>query len=214
MEILLATSNPHKLDEIRAIIATPSLHLLSLRDLASPPPEPPEDHPTFEGNATLKARYYSHATGLWCLADDSGLEVDALHGEPGVRSARYAGVTGPRAEVDLANNRLLLQKLQDVPAARRSARFVCAMALFAPAASNRHAIVRGTVEGRILEPSQAADPQKPELGRGKSGFGYDPLFLIPELGKTAAELRPEHKNRISHRGQAARLIWQHIQSLL
>lgn len=214
MDLLLATSNPHKLDEIRAVIATASLRLLSLRDLAAPPPQPPEDHPTFEGNATHKARYYSQRTGLWCLADDSGLEVDALGGQPGVRSARYAGVAGPRSAVDLANNRLLLQNLCAVPAAQRSARFVCAMALFAPDGPRQHALVRGTIEGRILEPREAADPAKPERGRGHYGFGYDPLFFLPDLGKTAAELPPEHKNRISHRGQAARLMWRYIQSLL
>ncbi len=165
---------------------------------------------------------------MLCLADDSGLEVDALGGEPGVRSARYAGVAGPRSVVDPANNRLLLEKLRDVPAQQRMARFVCAMALRGPrdlcvawkpaVAADPDpfptlALVRGNVAGRILLPQEAADPAQPHLGRGEHGFGYDPLFLIADLGKTTAELDPEHKNAISHRGQATCLMWAELRKL-
>jgi XTP/dITP diphosphohydrolase len=219
MRILIATSNPHKLDEIRAVFAaeqsaggidavTPDL--LGLADLGLKIPEPHEDQPTFEGNSLLKARYYARAAGMLCLADDSGLEVDALGGAPGVLSARYAGVSGGRQVVDPANNKLLLERLRAVPADRRIARFVCAMALVDPADDSGRAIaqVRGVVEGRILGPDSVD-----HRGRGTNGFGYDPLFLIPELGLTTAELSSEQKNAISHRGRASRLMWRELQRL-
>lgn len=222
MTILLATSNPHKIDELRAILAdcaarTPgrpaSIRLLSLADLRlNHLPEPVEDADTFEANALLKARYYFQHSGTPTLADDSGLEVDALHGRPGVRSARYAGLAGPRPAVDSANNRLLLQHLAEVPAPRRSARFVCAMALVGR--TPEPITLRGCVEGRILLPHETADPDHPERGRGSHGFGYDPLFLIPDLGRTTAELEPQQKNQLSHRGRAARLLYQRLLNAL
>ncbi len=213
MKLLIATGNPHKVQEIAAVLAelgvpAGKLELLTLGDLGKTIPEAVEDAPDFEGNAVKKARHYAAASGLPCLADDSGLEVDALGGQPGVLSARYAGVTGPRAEVDLANNRKLLAAMRDVPLAQRTARFVCAMALCDATATL--ATARGTVEGRILTEQEAADPSKPERGRGSNGFGYDPLFFMPDLGQTTAELAAEHKNRISHRGAATRLMWQRM----
>jgi XTP/dITP diphosphohydrolase len=220
MQILLATSNPHKVDEIRAVFASlrnaasPRVELLGLKDLDTVPPEPEEDQPTFEGNAFLKARYYAKATGKLCLADDSGLEVDALGGEPGVRSARYAGVEGPRSVVDPANNCLLLEKLRDVPEGERTARFVCTIALCAPDRSAPLAMVRGTVEGSIILPEEATDPAQPFRGRGGNGFGYDPLFFISDMDMTAAELSPDQKNVISHRGKASRLMWEEIRRKL
>ena len=224
MRILLATSNPHKLEEVQQILANPDalddamtsgrparqaapgqrlavakkIDLQSLASLGLKIAEPDEDQPTFEGNAVLKAAYYAKASGVMCLADDSGLEVDALGGAPGVISARYAGVKGPRSVVDPANNALLLQNLKHVPEQDRTARFVCAMALCAPDRLSPIAVVRGVVHGRII----AAD----EPPRGVHGFGYDPLFLIEELGVTTAELEPEQKNAISHRGRATRLL--------
>lgn len=242
MRILLATSNPHKRDEICAIFAACGaagrVELVTLDELAPGDPiaEPVENGETFEANAILKACHYAEAAGMLCLADDSGLEVDALSGEPGVYSARYSGVTGDRATIDLANNRLLLEKLGDTPADRRAARFVCAMALCAPGDDRlpdalaawvvkQHivaptqtgrllACVRGTVEGRILTPDEAADPQQPERGRGVNGFGYDPLFMLPDRGCTSAELTPERKNAISHRGDAARKMWAKLETML
>ena len=215
MELLLASTNPHKLDEIRAIIDGGAVDWLTLADVAGGAEieEPVEDADTFEGNATIKARYYARATGYRCLADDSGLAVDALDGAPGVISARYAGAAGPRAQVDLANNRLLLDRLEAVPEAERTARFVCAMVLCAPDRDAPVASVRGTVEGRILLPSEAADRDKPEQGRGSNGFGYDPLFVLPDRGVTTAELSPEAKNAISHRGNAARAMHEKLREL-
>jgi len=225
MQILLATSNAHKLDEILAIWrdpsrdsgideATPSIQWVDLSrvDPNHAIAQPVEDQSTFEGNAQLKARHYAAAADMITLADDSGLEVDALDGQPGVRSARYAGATGPRAQVDQANNEHLLKKLKklkDVPADERTARFVCAMALCVPLPAGQPgrvvATVRGTVEGRIIGPDESP--------RGEQGFGYDPLFFVPELGVTTAQLSPSQKNAISHRGQAARLMRQRIAQL-
>lgn len=222
MQILLATSNPHKLDEIIAIWRDSPLQgdgyknapAVELVDLSSVDPdqaitEPVEDQLTFEGNARLKARYYAVASGMITLADDSGLEVDALGGQPGVRSARFAGATGSRAEVDQANNERLIKELEDVFVDQRTARFVCAMALCVPSSVGQPvrivATVRGIVEGRIIGPD--------EPPRGQHGFGYDPLFFMPELGVTTAQLSPSQKNAISHRGRAARLMRQRITRL-
>lgn len=246
MKIFVATSNPHKLDEIQAIWAREygvtrgkvghrsAIELIGRDEIEVSIPEPIEDQITFEGNAALKARHYAKASSLLCLADDSGLEVDALDGAPGVHSARYAGVTGPRSVVDPANNRLLLEHLDGIPTHQRTARFVCAMALASPPhaplakevkgapSSNKDrsqadhsesqllALVRGTVEGRILTVDEVTDPAAPECGRGTNGFGYDPLFLLPESGKTTAELAVEQKNAISHRARALRLMCREI----
>jgi len=230
MHILLASANPHKLAEISAIWAElsgsqspPAFELVGPDAIDRTITEPVEDQDTFEGNAALKARHYAEASGMWCLADDSGLVVDALGGRPGVHSARYAGADGPRDAIDRANNRRLLEELADTPPAQRSARFVCVMVVAAPldkptAGPTTHAetpdrqdrivaVVRGTVEGQILTRPQAGPDAR---GRGDNGFGYDPLFLLPELGKTTAELSPQEKNRISHRGQAARLMWRQL----
>jgi len=207
MKILMATSNPHKVEEIQqtlaALVDGPKVELMDLKSYGAFLAEPVEDEETFEGNAVLKAKYYAAATGICCLADDSGLEVDALGGAPGVRSARYAGLTGPRSIVDPANNRLLMHKLGAMPTEQRIARFVCAMALCKPGEEQPIAVVRGTVEGRILTREDAGEDAR---GAGGNGFGYDPLFYIDELGKTTAELSPEQKNAISHRGHATRLM--------
>lgn len=208
MTILLATTNPGKLREIQAVLQLPGVELVDLGSLPAIP-EPVEDGDTFEANAILKARYYAAASGRWCLADDSGLEVDALGGAPGVRSARYAGIQGPRHVVDPANNARLLERLQGVPADRRTARFVCAMALADPAGTV-HALVRGTFEGLILPEGESP--------RGVHGFGYDPLFLPDKIpgapGRTSAELSPDEKNAISHRGDAARQMGARLAALL
>jgi XTP/dITP diphosphohydrolase len=139
------------------------------------------------------------ATGLPALADDSGLEVDALGGAPGVRSARFAG---PGAD-DRANNQRLLELLSDVPAESRTAHFTCAMALVDPADAHRTHLARGRCDGRLLD-----------APRGEGGFGYDPLFLVPELGQTFAELPREVKNRISHRAKALLALGELLASTL
>ncbi len=215
MKLLVATSNPHKLEEIRAIVTDESIELLSLADLPEVIDEPVEDGDTFEANAELKARYYAKAAGMLCLADDSGLEVDALDGEPGVRSARYSNTDGPRAERDRANGRFLLKNLEGVPVEKRDARFVCAMALVdgRDGKDETIAVVRGTLEGRILMPEEADDPSQPERGRGSNGFGYDPIVYLPDRNLTVAQLSSEEKNAISHRGNAVEQIWPMIQTL-
>ncbi|MHC4948971.1 MAG: RdgB/HAM1 family non-canonical purine NTP pyrophosphatase [Planctomycetota bacterium] len=197
--LLFATSNPHKIDEVRAILAPLGIDVEGLDALDEIPPEPEEDGATFAANARLKAVYYARRTGRACLADDSGLEVDALGGEPGVRSARYAGVGATRPERDAANNRLLLERLRDVPAPRRTARFVCAMCLADPD-GRVVAETRGTFDGVIAE-----------TPAGANGFGYDPLLHLADAGCTSAELAPEAKNARSHRGAAARAMAERLE---
>ena len=182
------------------------LELTSLKDAGVDVPEPVEDQATFEGNALLKARYYANASGRPCLADDSGLEVDALGGAPGVLSARYSGAAGGRDVVDPANNKKLIDELGDTPADQRTARFVCAVAVAWPGDAREPIRVRGTFEGRIITPGEADDPARPHLGRGANGFGYDPLFWLEARGCTSAELASEAKNAISHRGDATRKL--------
>lgn len=201
-EVLLATGNPHKLEEVRAVLEPLGWSVLGLDDLPGPAPEEPvEDGDTFEANARIKAQAYAAATGRLALADDSGLEVDALDGAPGVRSARFAGVDGDRATRDAANNRLLVERLAGTAEADRAARFVCTMCLAAPDGAVL-AETRGTFDGVIvLEP------------RGSNGFGYDPHLLLPDEGRTSAELSPEEKNARSHRGVATRAMAEMMVSL-
>ena len=188
--ILLATSNPNKLAEVRQILAPAELEVISLESIGADLEEPVEDGPSFEANARIKALYYAERTGQSCLADDSGLEVDALGGDPGVLSARYSGVEGSRLVRDRANNQKLVQALSAVPVAERHARFVCAMCFADPDGRILHETM-GKFEGLIVD-----------LPRGENGFGYDPHFLVPEFQRTSAELSPEQKNRLSHRGKA------------
>jgi XTP/dITP diphosphohydrolase len=192
--VLFASSNFHKISEVKSILAPFGLEVVGLDWLEEPPSEPIEDGDTFEDNARLKARGYARATGQVCLADDSGLEVDALGGAPGVHSARYAGSTGSRAERDRANNEKLLGELQGRSGVPRTARFVCALCLARPDGT-LVLETRGTCEGVI-----AHEP------RGDQGFGYDPLLYLPDCGLTLAELSPEDKNARSHRGRATRAM--------
>ena len=165
-------------------------------------PAPEETGRTFRANACLKASYYATRLGVWALADDSGLEVDALEGSPGVHSARWAQRHG-EGKGDAENNRLLLKQLEGIGEEKRTARFVCVLALSDP--EGRVVMTaRDTVEGRIL----VGGP------RGTNGFGYDPLFLVPELGRTAAELDPEQKHAISHRGKALRRLRELLDAAL
>ena len=182
MQLLVATRNPHKLSEIRAILALPGLVLIGADEVPGLP-DVEEDAGTFEGNAIKKARTLAEAGGLWTLADDSGLEVDALGGAPGVHSARYAGVQGDTP----ANNAKLLRALAG--AADRRARFRCVLALAAP--DGRTWTVEGRCEGSVLE-----------TPRGDRGFGYDPLFVPDGRRQTFAEMDAADKNRISHRSRA------------
>jgi len=196
VDVLVATGNPGKLREIREITAGLPVSWRALGEFPHVA-EAVEDGDTFAENARRKARYYSLATGLWTLADDSGLEVDALGGAPGVHSAYFAGL--PRD--DHANNRKLVAALAGVPAAQRTARFRCALAL----ADGERILLEadGRVEGRIID-----EP------RGVNGFGYDPHFLVPELGRTMAELPAAEKNARSHRGAALRALLRQLEALL
>ncbi len=201
MLLLFATSNPHKVREVAAILAPLGIDIVGLDSLDPRPPEPVEDAETFAGNARIKAVHYARAAGRVCLADDSGLEVDALGGAPGVRSARYAGVDAGRPDRDAANNAKLLSELAGVPVEKRGARFVCAMCLVDPESSVL-AETLGTFEGVIAD--------RP---RGSNGFGYDPLLYLPDRGCTSAELSAEEKNARSHRGEAARQMAKRIEEL-
>ncbi len=194
--ILVATTNEGKLREARAILGCLPMRMTTLAEYP-PFPKPIEDASTFEGNARLKALHYAKLAGCLTLADDSGLEVDALGGEPGVRSARYAG---PGCD-DAANNQKLVRQLEGVPAERRTARFRCLVALASP--DEIVATTSGVVEGVILDSP-----------RGSNGFGYDPHFFVPERGMTTAQMSAEDKNRISHRGRAFRAIRTVIERLL
>lgn len=184
MKLLVATRNRGKLREIREILAFAGVEVFGLADLPNAP-EVEEDADTFLENARKKAWTLARATGLATLADDSGLTVTALHGRPGVRSARFAG---PDA-TDADNNRKLLEEMEGVAAARRQAAFVCAMVLACPPQAEHCA--EGRLGGSILE-----------IPRGTAGFGYDPLFLVEGTSHTLAELDLSTKNRLSHRGKA------------
>jgi len=190
----VATRSAHKLRELRELLALPDLELVSLDDLDIPG-EPIEDGETFETNARIKARFAARATGLPALADDSGIEVDALAGRPGVRTRRYAG---PNA-TDPENNAKLLRELGGLPAERRGARYVCVLSLALPdpaAPGGLHLTSRrGTCRGRI-----AIEP------RGSAGFGYDPIFEPapePPGGRTFGQYSAAEKHRVSHRARAA-----------
>ncbi|MEM6750466.1 MAG: non-canonical purine NTP pyrophosphatase [Planctomycetota bacterium] len=232
MKLLIATGNAHKLDEIRAVLDA-GFELVSLKDVGlGDLDEPVEDAETFAGNAEIKARYYAQHAGLPCLADDSGLVVDALGGAPGVISARYAmddpkaqqavGMAtswrdAPRALRDCANNAKLLRALEGVPAEQRTARFACSICVVGmlPEVTSADSTLtaEGAFEGRILTPGECEDSAKPWLGVGEHGFGYDPLFWLEDVGMTSAELPPEAKNARSHRGLALRALEEQLRGL-
>ncbi len=183
---VIATNNPHKLIEIRAILQTDKRKFCSMKQ-AGIATDPEETGQTFEENALIKARAACAASGLPALADDSGLEVDALGGAPGVRSARYCPGT------DLDRTEYLLKKLEGVPTERRSAQFVSAIACVYP--DGKELVVRGVCQGVVLTEIQ-----------GGGGFGYDPVFFVPEEQATFAQMSQERKNQISHRANALYLI--------
>ena len=184
VKLVLATANPDKIIEIRHALAGLSLEILTRDDFPGIP-DVVEDGETLEANALKKGRALTTATGIMSLADDTGLEVDALDGAPGVYSSRFAGPGATYAD----NVRLLLERMRGVPRERRTARFRCVIALVEP--SGIEALVDGICEGEIAE-----EPQ------GEEGFGYDPVFYVPRLRKTFAELSLAEKDRISHRGVA------------
>jgi len=208
--VVVATRSVHKLRELRELLHPARAQLISLDDVGVPPElDPVEDGASFAANARLKARFYARLSGLPTLADDSGLEVDALGGAPGVHTRRYAGA----AATDLDNNAKLLNALRGLPADERGARYVCVLVLAVPGepAGERRATVavvaeaRGTCRGRI-----ATEP------RGTGGFGYDPIFeplSEPAGGRTLGLWSAEEKNRISHRAGAARRMARRLAAL-
>ncbi|HML88276.1 MAG TPA: XTP/dITP diphosphatase [Methylomusa anaerophila] len=187
-QLVVASKNAGKINEIRRVLSEINVDVLSLEEFGDIP-EAPETGATFLENACDKARYYSLKTGKPCLADDSGLEMDILGGAPGVYSARFAGANAS----DAANNNKLLQELEGVSEGERTARFRCVLAV----ADGEDILLTaaGTIEGIILF-----------APRGENGFGYDPLFMVPELGRTMAELSAADKNAISHRGKALQTL--------
>ncbi|MFQ5862197.1 MAG: XTP/dITP diphosphatase [Candidatus Brocadiales bacterium] len=195
-QILIGTTNPNKLKEICEILRDLPVKLVGPEESA-PLPEVIEDGKTFRENAVKKAVEWARSTGQWTMAEDSGLEVDALGGGPGVLSARYAGETATYED----NNLKLLKALEGVPAKRRTARFRCTVALARP--EGLVFVVEGECTGLIAE-----EP------RGGHGFGYDPVFYLPEYGKTFAELGPEIKNQISHRTRALGKFKEKLLALL
>lgn len=196
-QAVIATGNKHKLEEIGVILKDFQLEVLSMKDVGLDGLEIIEDGNTFEENALIKAKTVMEKTGKLALADDSGLEVDILNNQPGIYSARFAG----EHATDRENNDKLLKLLKDIPLENRKARFVCAMAAVFP--NGDIIVLRGECSGVIgFEP------------KGKSGFGYDPLFIIEEYGKTFAELGEERKNKISHRAIALEKLKEELKTRL
>jgi len=222
LRLCLATQNPHKVEELRALIAfhapelEPRLPLISLAALGIHD-EVLEDGADFAANATKKAKAAHERSKLWALADDSGLEVTALSGAPGIYSARYGGAPRPGQTHDARNREALLDALREVPMAQRQARFVCVLCLYGASEPGSPATViltRGECKGRLLFTEE-----------GSGGFGYDPLFVPDEeelgaarldrrlAGRTYAELLPEDKNRLSHRGRALAVMLSTLRAL-
>ena len=194
-KIIFATGNEDKMKEIRRILADPSLEILSLKD-AGIHADIDENGKSFEENAMIKAEAISKMTGEIVLADDSGLEIDYLNKEPGIYSARYMGEDTSYA----IKNQNLIDRLDGVPKEQRTARFVCAIAAVLPDGSTRQ--TRGTIEGYIgWEPA------------GANGFGYDPIFYVDEYGCSTAQLSPEQKNAVSHRGNALRKMREELEKI-
>ncbi|WP_276952331.1 XTP/dITP diphosphatase [Acetatifactor muris] len=191
-KLIFATGNAGKMKEIRMILEDTGYEVLSMKE-AGIRTYIEENGKTYEENALIKARAVAAAAGELVLADDSGLEIDYLNREPGVYSARYLGEDTPYS----VKNADLIRRLEGVPEEERTARFVCAIAAVLP--DGRELTVRATVEGRIGYEE-----------RGQNGFGYDPIFYLPEMGKSTAELTEEEKNVISHRGKALRLMKEEL----
>lgn len=193
--MIFATGNAGKMKEIRRIMEDTCREILSMKE-AGILIEAEESGRTYEENALIKARAVAEHTADPVLADDSGLEIDFLNGEPGIYSARYLGEDTPYS----VKNAELIRRLEGVPEEKRTARFVCAIAAVLP--DGREITVRDTIEGLIGYEE-----------KGRNGFGYDPIFYVPELGKTTAELTEEEKNQVSHRGKALRLMKEELKNI-
>ena len=196
MKIVFATGNKYKMREIKQILGNLPVEIISMKE-AGIDIDIEENGTTFEENALIKAKAVAGHCDAIVLADDSGLEIDCLGKEPGVYSARYLGRETPYPE----KNAIILDRIKDVEDKDRSARFVCAIAAVLP--DGRDLVVRGTMEGMIGH----------EIA-GENGFGYDPIFFLPEYGKTSAQLSPEEKNAVSHRGKALRMMADRLSEIL
>lgn len=194
--IIFATGNAGKMKEIRMILGDLGVPVVSMKE-AGVAADIVEDGLTFEENAVIKARTIMEQTGEMVLADDSGLEIDYLNGAPGVHSARFMG---ENTSYDIKNN-TLIEKLDGVPDEKRTARFVCVIACALP--DGRVLTAKGTMEGRIAYEC-----------KGENGFGYDPIFYLPQCGCTSAEISPEQKNELSHRGTALRIMKEQLRKIL
>ncbi len=192
MDLIIATKNNGKLEEIKDLLQDLDIKVSSLVDYPEIP-EIIENGESFLENARIKARTVAKATGKWALGDDSGLVVEALNGEPGIHSARYAGKQGDH----LANNEKLLQEMKNVPKDQRRAYFTCTMVLFSP-------------DGKEWDIEEKCSGEIANDYKGNQGFGFDPLFFLPEYGQTMAQLPMAEKNKISHRGKAL----QHMKEIL
>jgi XTP/dITP diphosphohydrolase len=188
LEIIIASRNKGKVREIRKVLKGSGFRIYSLNDFTDVP-KIVEDGRSFAENALKKARFYSNCFGKLTLSDDSGLDVDILKGLPGIYSARYGGERATNQE----NNQKLLREMEGIPLSKRGARFKCAIAIVSP--DGREAVAEGSCKGRIGFKEV-----------GKKGFGYDPLFILPQFGKTMAQLSLKEKNRISHRGKALKKL--------
>lgn len=197
--VVLASGNPGKLKEFRQLLASCGLDVLPQSDFNTPDVE--ETGLSFVENAILKARAACAHTGLPAIADDSGLAVDALGGAPGIYSARYAALDGGGNSDDDANNAKLMRELADLPDGQRGARFICLLVYMRHAQDPTPIICQGSWEGRILHSPC-----------GDNGFGYDPLFFVPEKNCSSAQLPKEVKNQISHRGRAMRQLLEKLQA--
>jgi XTP/dITP diphosphohydrolase len=195
VRVVLASSNSGKVRELGSVLAPFGFDLVAQSTLGVETPA--ETGQTFAENAVLKARYAAAATSLPALADDSGIEVDALGGRPGIYSARYAG----EGAGDQANLRKMLDEMRDVPPPQRTARYQCVIAFVATAADSAPIVASGTWEGTLIS-----------VPRGLGGFGYDPIFVPRGFDRTAAELDPGEKNSLSHRGQALRALVTQLQN--
>jgi XTP/dITP diphosphohydrolase len=195
VRVVLASGNSGKLRELGSLLAPFGFDLVAQSTLGVE--TPPETGKTFAENALLKSRYAAAATKLPALADDSGIEVDALGGRPGIYSARYAG----EGATDEANLRKMLDQMRDVPAQQRTARYQCVIAFVTSATDTKPILASGVWEGTLIS-----------MPRGLGGFGYDPIFVPRGLDRTAAELDPEEKNSLSHRGQALRALVTQLQN--
>ncbi len=192
MRLLIASANQGKVREFRELLGHLAIECDDLA-ISKDVPAPQETGHTFRANAMLKAVHYANASERWALADDSGLAIDALGGKPGVHSARWAAMHGA-GEGDADNNALLLKQMSEVPDELRTARFVCVLALVDP-------------QGRVvLTAEDSMEGVLLRAPRGAGGFGYDPLFMVPALGRTTAELDPAQKHAVSHRGKAMRRL--------